>query len=415
MLTALRNAGVGKAMLFGKKYFSRFAVIGVFAFGAAACASNNTPDQQVLVEQSVRFDAEIARHTSLRDENPEDLQILIQLSRSLRNAGRGEDAVATLKAAENAFRSDSEYLTELGNAHLVTGNATGARMALEAALAKDQNSWRAHAALGVAHDLGRRYADARNAYFSALNSCPNSAAILNNLALSESYSGQRAASMRHLNEAMEAQPNSVRIHRNWVVLRTLETRCADCDREEYAQLARSIVPQDWRGPTNELSCANQSPRNYAAMAPHNPLRSSQLEDQIESAENIAAGLDVNDYFDIRVWFEFDSAELTPNAYVALDELGEAINTNNLFDFGFRLEGHADASGTEGYNQNLSTRRAASVRDYLINSYRIDAHRLESIGFGESQLAAPNDPEGAINRRVRVMKLNRLAEIPFAGL
>jgi len=136
---------------------------------------------------------------------------------------------------------------------------------------------------------------------------------------------------------------------------------------------------------------------------------------IESAETIAAGLDENDYFDMRVWFEFDSAELTPNAYIALDELGEAINTNNLFDFGFRLEGHADATGTEGYNQSLSTRRAASVKDYLINSYGIEAHRLESIGFGESQLAAPNDPEGAINRRVRVVKLNRLAEIPFAGL
>ena len=53
---------------------------------------------------------------------------------------------------------------------------------------------------------------------------------------------------------------------------------------------------------------------------------------IESAETIAAGLDETDYFDMRVWFEFDSAELTPNAYIALDELGEAINTNNLFDF-----------------------------------------------------------------------------------
>jgi OOP family OmpA-OmpF porin len=107
--------------------------------------------------------------------------------------------------------------------------------------------------------------------------------------------------------------------------------------------------------------------------------------------------------------------LTPNAYLALDELGEAINTNNLSDFGFRLEGHADATGTDAYNQHLSVRRAASVREYLINSYGIDAHRLESIGFGESQLAAPNDPEGAINRRVRVVKLNRFSEIPFAGL
>ncbi len=209
-------------MFIGKKHFRQLTLIGLFAFGLTACASDGAPGQQIVVEKTARFDAEIARYTRLQAENPEDLQTLIQLSRSLRSAGRGSDAVTALERAEGTFGSDSDYLTELGNAHLVAGNTSAARLALGAAIERDQNNWRAFAALGVAHDLEQRYIEARNAYGQALNSCPNSAAILNNLALSESYSGQFASSMSHLTKAMQVQPNSLRIRRNWVVLSTLE-------------------------------------------------------------------------------------------------------------------------------------------------------------------------------------------------
>ncbi len=405
MFAASQKAGARKAMFIGTKYFKHIALISLFALGVGACASDGAPGRQLVVEKSTRFDAEIARYTRLRQENPEDLQTLIHLSRVLRNAGRGEDAVTVLERAENNFGSHSDFLTELGNAHLVAGDAEAARLALNAAIERDQNNWRAFAALGVAHDLEQRYMEARNAYRNALNSCPNSAAILNNLALSESYSGQFASSMSHLTKAMQVQPGSLRIRRNWVVLSTLESRCADCERDEYARLARSIHPQDWRGPSNELSCTNQVPSTYQALRPS----------QIESAELIAAELDQNDFFDMRVWFEFDSAALTPEAHEALYQLGEAINSNTLLDYGFRLEGHADARGSEEYNQDLSIRRAAAVRDYLITSYGIEAHRLESIGFGESRLAAPAEPESGVNRRVRVVKLGQISDVPIAGL
>ena len=392
-------------MFIGTKHFKHIALIGLFALGVGACASDGAPGRQLAVEKSTRFDAEIARYTRLREENPEDLQTLIHLSRVLRNAGRGQDAVTVLERTENNFGSHSDFLTELGNAHLVAGDAEAARLALNAAIERDQNNWRAFAALGVAHDLEQRYMEARNAYGNALNSCPNSAAILNNLALSESYSGQFASSMSHLTKAMQVQPGSLRIRRNWVVLSTLEPRCADCERDEYARLARSIHLQDWRGPTNELSCTSQVPSTYQALRPS----------QIESAELIAAELDQNDFIDMRVWFEFDSAALTPEAHEALDQLGEAINSNTLSDYGFRLEGHADARGSEEYNQDLSIRRAAAARDSLITSYGIEAHRLESIGFGESRLAAPAEPESGVNRRVRVVKLGQISDVPIAGL
>jgi outer membrane protein OmpA-like peptidoglycan-associated protein len=380
-------------MLIGRNLYKQIAAIGLFAFGVGACASETSPNPQLVIESNTRSEADISRYTRLHEENPEDLQILIQLSRHLRHAGRGEDAVNVLVRAEDSFGAHTDYLTELGNAHLVAGEPLAARQVLRAAIEQDADNWRALAALGVANDLERRYAEARQAYVSALNSCPNSAAILNNLALSESYTGNFVSSMSRLNRAMQVQPGSLRIRRNWVVLSTLKARCADCDGDEYAQLARSIHPQDWRNANSEITCGNYVTR----------------------ADLIATKLQENDFIDMRVHFEFDSDTLTPEAHEALDELAEAINSNALADYRFRLEGHTDALGSDEYNQDLSDRRAASVSNYLTNVHGIDTGRLESIGFGESQLAAQDDPTSGLNRRVRVVKLGRITDFPIAGL
>lgn len=67
-----------------------------------------------------------------------------------------------------------------------------------------------------------------------------------------------------------------------------------------------------------------------------------------------------------------------------------------------LEGHADWTGTEQYNQGLSERRAASVQNYLVKK-GIDESRITTRGFGETKPIADNKTrEGrAKNRRVEV--------------
>jgi len=380
-------------MVHSKNSYKQFAAITLFAFGVAACASETTPNPQFVADSNTSSEADISRYTALHEENPDDLQILIQLSRHLRYAGRGQEAVNVLTLAEETFGSDADYQAERGNAYLVAGQPDAARQYLSAAIEQDSGNWRALAALGVANDLGRRYSEARHAYMSALDSCPNSAAILNNLALSESYTGNVEASMSHLNRAMQAQPGSQRIRRNWVVLSTLKTRCPDCDGAEYARLAQAIYPEDWRSASSEVTCGSYLTR----------------------ADMIASQLQENDFIDMRVHFEFDSDTLTAEAHEALDELAEAINSSVLADYRFRLEGHTDALGSDAYNQDLSDRRAASVSRYLTGVHGIDASRLESIGYGESQLAVPEDPTSGLNRRVRVVKLDRISEFPVAGL
>ena len=68
-----------------------------------------------------------------------------------------------------------------------------------------------------------------------------------------------------------------------------------------------------------------------------------------------------------------------------------------------VDGHTDSDGSESYNQDLSIRRAASVRDFLVSNGGLDPNRFQVRGFGESRPAAPNDSaeNKRINRRVEL--------------
>lgn len=70
------------------------------------------------------------------------------------------------------------------------------------------------------------------------------------------------------------------------------------------------------------------------------------------------------------------------------------------DVRVRIDGHTDSDGAAAYNQGLSERRAASVRDYLV-SKGLDADRFEIRGFGESQPIVENDSAANKRRNRRV--------------
>lgn len=106
--------------------------------------------------------------------------------------------------------------------------------------------------------------------------------------------------------------------------------------------------------------------------------------------------------DLSVPFEFNSAELTPEAMRTLDELGAALTSNELADFRFEIAGHTDSVGPDSYNMDLSRRRAQAVVDYLVGNFGVDPSRLEGIGYGEGQLLDPDDSASQVNRRVEVV-------------
>lgn len=67
-----------------------------------------------------------------------------------------------------------------------------------------------------------------------------------------------------------------------------------------------------------------------------------------------------------------------------------------------VEGYTDSSGSDAYNRQLSERRAASVRNLLVQR-RVEAQRIDTVGYGESRPVATNaTPEGRqMNRRVEI--------------
>ena len=106
-------------------------------------------------------------------------------------------------------------------------------------------------------------------------------------------------------------------------------------------------------------------------------------------------------------FDFDKAELKPASVGALEKVAGILK--RMGNAPVTVEGHSDAKGKDDYNQRLSDRRAASVRDWLVKQGGVAAGRMSAKGFGRTRPVAPNakpdgsdDPEGRQkNRRVEI--------------
>ncbi|MDX2156102.1 MAG: OmpA family protein [Hyphomicrobiaceae bacterium] len=108
--------------------------------------------------------------------------------------------------------------------------------------------------------------------------------------------------------------------------------------------------------------------------------------------------------DLVIYFDYNSAEISPKAVPTLVELGKALSSDVLAGRRFMVGGHTDARGGDQYNLKLSERRAEAIRRYLVSNFRIDEKRLLSIGFGKEQLKNAADPTSGENRRVQVVNL-----------
>jgi outer membrane protein OmpA-like peptidoglycan-associated protein len=101
-----------------------------------------------------------------------------------------------------------------------------------------------------------------------------------------------------------------------------------------------------------------------------------------------------------VFFAFDRAEITPVAGQVLDRaIADYRATGST---AIRIEGHADRSGADAYNQRLSQRRADAVRAYLA-SKGLPASAVSTEAFGESRprVATPDGVRNDENRRAEI--------------
>jgi OmpA-OmpF porin, OOP family len=141
-------------------------------------------------------------------------------------------------------------------------------------------------------------------------------------------------------------------------------------------------------------------RSLAPFADGNP-NAPRIRDVDADEGRRRVRVDYSRAIDLTVFFEYDSARLTPQARVQLEPLGRALVTPELLPHRFLIAGHTDAAGDAQYNRVLSLQRAITVRTYLIENHGIDPARLVVHGWGFTQLKEPRNPRSGINRRVEV--------------
>lgn len=105
-----------------------------------------------------------------------------------------------------------------------------------------------------------------------------------------------------------------------------------------------------------------------------------------------------------IQFDFNSARVRPESQQALANLSVALQSPELRNSTFALEGHTDAKGSADYNVRLSALRAQAVRDYLMGR-GVEQGRLQASGKGASELANVEQPFAPENRRVRIVNLD----------
>lgn len=101
-------------------------------------------------------------------------------------------------------------------------------------------------------------------------------------------------------------------------------------------------------------------------------------------------------------FAFDSSVVDRSYAAEIKKVAEFLKANSGVKA--QIEGHADGTGPDGYNQGLSERRANAVKAILVNQYGIPASRLSTVGYGENRPVASNETAAgrAANRRASAL-------------
>ncbi len=177
---------------------------------------------------------------------------------------------------------------------------------------------------------------------------------------------------------------------------------------------RSEVTSGGPAPTSDVTVSGTAPRSEVSVAGEAPKSATEVR-----VGEILSELDTSTTPEGTVitlpevvLFDFDRAELKPDARATLAEVAEVLAF--YAEAPVSVRGHTDAKGADDYNQDLSERRAAAVVAALAGDHGIDPSRLQAEGLGESQPVAPNEhPDGSDNPEGR--QQNRRVEIVLEGV
>jgi outer membrane protein OmpA-like peptidoglycan-associated protein len=197
---------------------------------------------------------------------------------------------------------------------------------------------------------------------------------------------------------------------------TVSARAEDNNKDKNVtedQIVRALAPEKKAPLTRGLSVGPQPVADPAAVAAEGqfvkPIRGRSTRSLSSTErEEIATLVKDKPKIDLEINFEYNSADISAKSMPSVQALGRALTNADLKGSTFVVAGHTDAAGGEGYNQDLSERRADAIKRYLVDKYGITGTDLVTVGYGKSKLKDPNQPMAEVNRRVQVVNMENKA-------
>jgi OmpA-OmpF porin, OOP family len=108
-----------------------------------------------------------------------------------------------------------------------------------------------------------------------------------------------------------------------------------------------------------------------------------------------------------VVFDADSSVVRPASYQTIGSIADALYDPKLQPYRFLIVDHVESAGRRDHNLALSQRRAESIRDVLVSTFKVSPKRLQALGLGEEQLQDVNRPASPVNARAQIITVGKM--------
>ncbi|WFU15684.1 OmpA family protein [Bradyrhizobium sp. CB3481] len=112
-----------------------------------------------------------------------------------------------------------------------------------------------------------------------------------------------------------------------------------------------------------------------------------------------------------VVFDQDSSLIRPASYQTIGSIADALTDPKTRPYRYLIVDHVESAGRRDHNLILSQRRAESIRDVLVNTFKVSPKRLLALGLGEEQLQDVNRPPSPANARVQIIAIGKFETEP----
>ena len=126
---------------------------------------------------------------------------------------------------------------------------------------------------------------------------------------------------------------------------------------------------------------------------------------IGEREQIAEIASSKPKIDLEIQFDYNSANISKASVASVQALGKALSDPSLKGSTFVVAGHTDAIGGEAFNQDLSERRADTIKRYLVEKFGLNGTDLVTVGYGKTKLKDTANGADPVNRRVQVVNMD----------